>query len=113
MKKTRAPRLVTVAIFTTITIIFWIFFSLYNILTTQKDVQVNPRLLEPIDPSLNVELLNSLEEKTFYEEGEVGSPLIFEGLEPTPEGEILEEEAPPEEQLTEENISPTVFLEEQ
>ena len=71
MRKLKAPRLVTVAIITTITIIFWIFISVYTILTTKAPVTVPPEILEPIDPSLDIGILDQLEKKGFIEEGEV------------------------------------------
>lgn len=71
MKKPKAPRLVTVAIFTTITIIFWVFFSLYSVLTSKPEVNVDPKLLEPINPTFDTKALNALDGRIFIEEGDV------------------------------------------
>ena len=68
MKEPKAPRLVTIAIFTTITIIFWVFFSLYRILTATPNLDIPPELLEPINPSLDKNALNSIESRVFFEE---------------------------------------------
>lgn len=87
MKKPPAPRLVTVAIFTTITVIFWIFFSVYTVLTQTPDIKVPPELLEPIDPTLDVESLEELSERVHYEEVDVTTPIIVVST-PSPEPEV-------------------------
>jgi hypothetical protein len=92
MKKPKAPKLVTVAIFTTITIIFWVFISLYNIIMSTPDINVDPELLEPINPNLEKEALDRLEGRIFFEEGETNSPVIIREntqISPSPEEEVL------------------------
>jgi hypothetical protein len=84
MKKPPAPKLVTVAIFTTITVIFWIFFSVYQVLTQAPDIKVPPELLEPIDPTLDIETLEELSDRVHYEERDVILP-VAETSTPTPE----------------------------
>lgn len=69
MKKPKAPKLVTVAITTTITIIFWIFLTLYHVLTTKPAPSVNPELLEPITAELDIESLEKIGKTVFFEEG--------------------------------------------
>lgn len=86
MKKPPAPRLVTVAIFTTITVIFWIFFSVYTILTQTPDIKVPPELLEPIDPTLDIESLQDISRRVHFEESDIVSPVIII-LTPTPQPE--------------------------
>jgi len=81
MKKPKAPRILTVAIFTTITIIFWVFFSVYRVLTTKPLVKVPPELLEPITPNLDTGALGKLEKRVFFEEGETVVPAP---ISPTP-----------------------------
>lgn len=75
MKKPRAPKLVTVAITTTITIVFWVFFTLYQILTKSPPPSVDPKLLEPISPTLETEVLGTLTKRVYFEEGEATFPL--------------------------------------
>lgn len=76
MKKPKAPKLVTVAIFTTITIIFWIFFSLYKILTSNPSVNIPPEILEPLTPTLDTQLLEGIPDRIFFEEGQVSTPIV-------------------------------------
>src|SRR3989344_2932574 len=105
MKKPKAPRLVTVAIFTTITTIFWIFFSLYRILATESPPKVDSKLLEPISPELDRDSLNKLEERVFFEESDITKPFLIPLL-PIPTG--ISEEQPPEETIEESTESANV-----
>ncbi len=91
MKKPKAPRLLTVLIVTTITIVFWIFFGVYTILTTKGQVNVPPELMEPITPTLNTEALEELTKRIFFEEGAVPPPPITVDVSPTP---TVEEASP-------------------
>jgi hypothetical protein len=86
----KAPKQVTVSIFTTITIIFWIFLGVYRILTTTPPLEIDPSILETIDPKLDQKSLGSLQGKIFYEEGQVQSPYSLPeetspSLTPTPQ----------------------------
>ncbi len=74
MKKPKAPKLVTVAITTTVTIIFWVFLTLYRVLTTKPNPSVDPVLLQPIDANLDVESLEKIKDKIYYEEGSFVPP---------------------------------------
>ena len=67
MKKIRPPKLVTVSVFTTVTIIFWIFFGVYTVLTTDAEVDVDQELLKSINPNLDTQVLDELPEKKFYD----------------------------------------------
>ncbi len=71
MNKPKAPHFVTVAVLTTITIIFWVFFNLYNILSKKADLKFDPKILEPISPELNIQTLNTIQERRFFEEKDV------------------------------------------
>lgn len=109
MRKPKPPRLVTVAIFTTVTIVFWIFYSVYQILTTDAPVNVSPELLEPISPELDFDALNQVGDRRYFEEGQTvplsivnfegqGQNAIEEGLEQEPEQEVATEASELEEQ---------------
>jgi hypothetical protein len=87
MKKPPAPKLVTVAIFTTITVIFWIFFSVYTVLTQTPDIKVPPELLVPIDPTLDIEALEELSQRVHFEESDATAPIIAVST-PTPQPEV-------------------------
>lgn len=96
MKEQKAPQLVTVAIVTTTTIIFWIFFEVYRIFTGPADINVPEEIMAPITPALNIESLENIERRVFFEEEEIPEFIVIpspipdsalpEGLElaPTP-----------------------------
>ena len=108
MKKPKAPRLVTVTILTTITIIFWVFTGLYNIITSNPPTDVDPEILEPINPALDQEALNRLEARINFEEGQTTSPIIINEI-PQPVPEIEEPIIIPEEELSAES-TPTPII---
>jgi hypothetical protein len=109
MRKLKAPRLVTVSILTTITLIFWVFLSLYNVLVSKPKVDVDQNLLDPLDPSLDTQTLDTLDERIFFEEGEVEftpiSPAVVAN--PTPELLQTEEETSPTPNASESATTPT------
>lgn len=100
MRKPKTPGLVSVAISTTITIIFWIFIALYQILTAGPDPVVDPNLLKQIDPTLDTSLLNTLDSKVYFEEGQSGPPLPG-NIEITNQIQILPTETPTETEVEE------------
>jgi hypothetical protein len=91
MKKPKAPRLLTVAIFTTITIIFWVFFSVYTVLTTEPPINVPSELLIPISSELDLQALDKLTKRVFIEEGEVPIQPLPPSPIPTPTPTFAEE----------------------
>lgn len=116
MKKLNPPRLVTVAVFTTVTIIFWIFFSVYNILTTEAEVDIDQNLLKPIDPTLNTEVLNRLPQRQYFEPGSTQNLNIIDSDQAPPEQEAQEAVEPTttpaqEEEQEEQSEEQTIELE--
>jgi hypothetical protein len=71
MYKPKPPRLVTIAVITTVTVIFWVFFGLYQILTKKTEVDVPQVLLEEINPTLDTTTLNQIQSRLYFEEGQV------------------------------------------
>jgi hypothetical protein len=101
MRSPKSPRLVTIAIISTATIIFWIFFEVYRIFTTASPVNVPSELLQPINPVLDNSALQNIEGRVFFEEEEipetpVGIPEIIIESTPTefPEETPIEEVSP-------------------
>jgi len=70
MRKPPTPTIVTLVVFTTVTVILWIFISVYNILINKPVVDVPQELLEPINASLDTAQLQKISEKVFFEEGQ-------------------------------------------
>lgn len=89
MKKIKPPKIVVVVSLTTITIIFWVFYSLYNVLTKNPPLKVPEDLLAPINPELDTETLDSISERVFFEKEEINiiltpTPTPVETTIPTP-----------------------------
>ncbi len=91
MNKLEKPRILTVTIFTTITIIFWVFYSLYNVIKSTPPINVDPKILKPFNPNLDQEALNRLENRIFFEEGQTSSPTISKSVELIEKNEKSEE----------------------
>lgn len=113
MKKPKAPRLVTMAIITTMTIIFWIFFTVYRIFTSTPPAHVPEELMAPITPALKIEVLENIENRLFIEEGDI--PDIFETeITPTPSPvETPTEVTPPateSAEISEQSPTPTLTV---
>ncbi len=88
MRRPTPPNTITIIILTTITIIFWVFFSVYRILTTQAEQPVPPEVLEPINPTLDTATLDALEGKLLFTNSELTEIVVAT---PTPTGGALEE----------------------
>lgn len=71
MKKTKTPNLVTLVVLTTITVLFWVFFSLYRVFTDEPSYDVPAEILEPVSPTLDSSLIDKIESRIFFREGEV------------------------------------------
>lgn len=96
--KTKKPILLLIIGLTTTTIVFWIAYEIYLIFITQPNSVVDPKILEPITPSLDLEVLDDLSERIYFEEGEATNPVVNNPeLSPTPSPEITPTEAPEEE----------------
>lgn len=74
--KASPPNTVTVIILTTITVVFWVFFSVYRILTTTATPPVTDEILAPIDPNLDTTTLDSLETKIYFQDENLVNTII-------------------------------------
>lgn len=66
----RTPKLVNIAIMTTITIVLWIFFDVYRSLTAPSSIEVPEELLTPIDPSLDTQAFEVMTDRIYYSQGQ-------------------------------------------
>lgn len=71
MKKTKTPNLITILVLTTLTVIFWVFFSVYRVFTDEPSLNVPAEILEPVSPILDSSLIDKIESRIFFREGEV------------------------------------------
>lgn len=66
MKPPRVPSLVSIAILTAITLIFWAFFTAYRVFTTKPPLTVPTELTEPLTPNLDRNTLDKIESSVFF-----------------------------------------------
>ena len=71
MKGPKPPKIVVVLIVTTITIIFWVFLSVYEVLRKTPDLNIPDAVLKPLTPSLDQTSLGELPARVFYSEEEL------------------------------------------
>jgi len=83
--KEKVPNLVTLAILTTITVIFWVFFNIYREFTAKPAPIVPSELLESFSPKLDTEALDKLEKRFFYEGTIPLSEITVPVLTPSPQ----------------------------
>jgi hypothetical protein len=83
MKKIKTPNFVTIAVLTTITIVFWVLFGVYRVFTTEPSPDVPDDILEDVNPSLDTNALDALQSKLFFEEGQIGEIEFVSTVSPT------------------------------
>ncbi len=74
-----------------ITVVFWTIFTVYRVFTNEPSPNVPPDIIEPLNPVLDAESLDSIEGRLFFSEEEIGnfsvptsSPFIFLTPRPSP-----------------------------
>lgn len=72
-KKVKVPSLVTLAILTLFTVVFWVGFDLYHAFQNKPDPEVEPKVLEPINPVINQDALNQLQQTLLVSQSEINS----------------------------------------
>lgn len=100
MKKDKTPSYIKVGIFTVVTTLAWIFFSVYRILTTKPAPNVASQILAPFNPTLDLEKIEDMETRIYFEEG-VSPLFIIEEV--SPEASPTPETTP----VPEDSLSPT------
>lgn len=68
MRKKKTPALVNLAIYTTVTIFLWIFFDIYRSFKKEVVLDVDSKILEPINPNLDKNLLDEVSNSIYYDE---------------------------------------------
>ncbi len=82
-KKLKTPTLVTTAVLTLITVIFWVAFEVYRTITHKPPPVVPEEIILPLNPTLDQNILNGLSKRINLGESEVGN-LTAENQTPTP-----------------------------
>ena len=71
MKKLKPPKGVSIAILTLITIIFWAGFEVYHSLTAKPTHVVATDVINPIDPTLDTQSLDSLNQRLYFTDDQI------------------------------------------
>lgn len=85
--KQKLPKIIIIAILSLITALVWAFFDITRAIFKKPDVKVEEITVVPVDPNLDIDTLNSLQNSIFFEEGEVNEVLTP----PSPEAEPIPE----------------------
>lgn len=94
MKNIKAPRLVTIAILSLMTIVFWVGFEVFRTFTRTPDLSIPKEIIDPINPTLDQDALGRLQGRMYIDEGSIGQSVLTTPVpiqtpqptvEPTPE----------------------------
>lgn len=66
MKSKKHPRVLTLSILTTLTVLTWVAFEVWHSFTKQPTPQVDSKTLKALDPKLDTETLTKLESKLHF-----------------------------------------------
>jgi len=81
MRRKKTPALVNIAIYTTITIFLWIFFDVYRALKKAPVLDIDNKILEPVNPTLDRNLLDEVYKSIYYDKSKLET---FEEIVPSP-----------------------------
>ncbi|AKM83040.1 hypothetical protein A2422_03630 [Candidatus Woesebacteria bacterium RIFOXYC1_FULL_31_51] len=65
MKNTKLPSVIVLLILTSITIVFWVFFNIYYVVSKKTPATVSEEILSPINPKLDTEVINQMEKRSY------------------------------------------------
>jgi hypothetical protein len=98
MKTTnKIPAIVFIAVLTAITVLFWVVLSIYRVFTDKPKIDVPSEVLEPINPTLDLQTLEKVQSSLYFEEGQtpaiqtvvtVASPIPTATMTATTSGEV-------------------------
>ena len=71
MKKNKLPSIVSIAILTLITCVFWIFFNIYRAFTKVTPLDIPTEIMAEINPNLDTKALDDLENRVYLEENQI------------------------------------------
>ncbi len=73
MKKSRTPTPVITAVLTLITIVFWLGFEVFRTLTVKPEPTVPQPIVRPLDPTLDINTLQSIGQRAFLSDDQIGN----------------------------------------
>lgn len=85
MKKEKLPRIVVIAILSLVTALIWAFFDITRAFFKKPETKVEATTLSPLNPNLDLETLNTIQNAKFFEEGQVQENIVQTSPSPTTE----------------------------
>lgn len=70
MRKKRKPRILTFAILTTLTILTWAAFDVWRAFLRPAPAQVDPKIVEELDPTLDPKAIQEIRDRRFFSDEE-------------------------------------------
>jgi len=89
MKNKHLPPPAAIAVLTTITILSWVGFVIYQALTAEPDPIVPEKISAPLDASLNDEVLGAIKERVYLEDSQIIDAPQNQEEESTDEAEVV------------------------
>lgn len=80
----RLNNLKVTLILTTITLVSWVIFSIYQALYKPLPAVVPPEILEPLEPKLDNKTLETLQQRFYIDEGQISKVKLQPENEPEP-----------------------------
>ncbi len=68
MKK-NLPISIRTLLLTTVTILAWVFFSIYWAIKKPLPVVISPEITNPVNPDINLEVVDKIKGRVYFEEG--------------------------------------------
>ena len=75
-KQIKAPAIVTIAVLTVITVVFWIGFETFRLVTKKPEAPVPPEIIAPLNPTLDANVITKLQQRVYLKEEEIGNIII-------------------------------------
>ncbi len=71
--KPKTDRLLTLAILTAIASVFWIFFNVYRVFTSEPTPSIPPEILEPVNPNLDKNAIAAIAKRLYIEDNQTAT----------------------------------------
>lgn len=65
MKNPKLPSVIVLLILTSITIVFWVFFNIYYVVSKKTPVTVSEEIISPLNPKIETEIIDQMETRIY------------------------------------------------
>lgn len=76
MNKKALPALVKLAILTVVTALVWVGFEVYRAFTVSPPLTVSDAVIQPLDPTLDINTLDGIVNKTWLDDSQIGDTVL-------------------------------------